>query len=381
MIVFKTFLKILNKNKGTIILYTFLLVSISYFNMQNNDTSISFESSKPDVYIIDNDNSIISNDFVNYMKENSNIINIKNTEESILDAIFFRDVNYIIIIPNNYTYNLLNGGNPEIEVKTTNDYLASLAERIMSRYIKLVSFYKDKTNNQEELVSLVRSNLVNNVKVSLTSKLDTATLTKISTYYDFANYTIIASLVFVICIILNTFKKENIAKRIAISGMNYKKFNKYLLISNICLSMILFVIYNLLAYSIIGNKLFTFNGIICIINMFIFIICSTTFATLLSSLITNKDALSGIINVIALGSSFLCGAFVPQTWLPNIALLIGHIFPSYYYIKSNDLAVNIESFSFSNICPIIINNIILLVFSILFIALKNYISKKKRTFH
>ncbi len=99
MTVFKAFLKILKKNKGTIILYTSMLVFISYFNMQNTESSINFVSSKPDIYVIDNEKSIISNDFVKYLKENSNFVELKEDEESLMDAIFYRDVNYIIEIP------------------------------------------------------------------------------------------------------------------------------------------------------------------------------------------------------------------------------------------------------------------------------------------
>ena len=382
MTVFKAFLKILKKNKGTIILYTSMLVFISYFNMQNTESSINFVSSKPDIYVIDNEKSIISNDFVKYLKENSNFVELKEDEESLMDAIFYRDVNYIIEIPNNYFSDLLNGNeNYSIEIRTTGDYLAKLAERISSRYIKLVKFYKDNNLSQEEIVSNVRSSLEDKIDVSLTSSLDTTSLSKIAMYYDFSNYAIIASLVFVICIIINSFKNENIAKRTVVSGMDYKRFNRYLLLSNMSLSMCLFIIYVLFSFIVIGNSMISINGFICIVNMLFFIVCSTAFAFLLSSLVNNKDALGGIINTVALGSSFLCGAFVPQSWLPNSVLILGHIFPSYYFIKSNDLAVEIETFTIDSITPIIINNAIIVVFTIVFLLIKKYLEKQKRLFN
>ncbi len=381
MTVFKAFLKILNKNKGTIILYTVILFSISIFNMQNNESSINFVSSKPDIYVIDNDKSVISTDFVNYLKENSNFVEIKENEDSLMDAIFYRDVNYIITIPENYFEDLLNNNDAVLDIRTTNDYLAKLAEMISSRYIKLVEYFKRSNTSFEDIVLNVRKTLENSVDVSLTSRLDTNSLSKMSTYFNFSNYTILASLVFVLCIILNSFKNENVAKRIVVSGMNYKKFNRYLLLSSICFSFVLFLIYVLFSFIIIGNNMISINGIICIINMLIFIICSTAFAFLLSSFINNKDALGGIVNTIALGSSFLCGAFVPQRWLPDSVLFLGHIFPSYYFIKSNELAIEIENLGNSNFYSIIINNCILICFTIVFILLKKYIDKRNRVFH
>ena len=44
MIVFKTILKILNKLKGLIILYTIILLVFAGFNMQTNETNTNFVS-------------------------------------------------------------------------------------------------------------------------------------------------------------------------------------------------------------------------------------------------------------------------------------------------------------------------------------------------
>ena len=54
-------------------------------------------------------------------------------------------------------------------------------------------------------------------------------MSRVARYYSFANYSILASLVYVICIILNSFKNKNILKRTVISSSNYKKVNRDLL--------------------------------------------------------------------------------------------------------------------------------------------------------
>ena len=202
-------------------------------------------------------------------------------------------------------------------------------------------------------------------------------MSRVARYYSFANYSILASLVYVICIILNSFKNKNILKRTVISSSNYKKVNRDLLFSTLLFSFIMFIIYVLFSIFLLGDSIFTFNGLLCILNMFVFIITSTTLALLIGNLLNNKEAISGIINVIALGSSFLCGAFVPLEWLPDGVIKIAHILPSYYYIRSNDIAISLETFDLESILPILINNGILLGFSILFIILTNIVTKKK----
>ena len=49
MTVFKTFLKILNKNKGIVILYTVILLVFAGINMKSNNNVATFEASRPDI--------------------------------------------------------------------------------------------------------------------------------------------------------------------------------------------------------------------------------------------------------------------------------------------------------------------------------------------
>lgn len=98
----------------------------------------------------------------------------------------------------------------------------------------------------------------------------------------------------------------------------------------------------------------TKEGLIYILNSFIFTICATTMSFFIGNLITNKNAVNGIVNVVALGSSFLCGAFVPMRWLPDSVLKIAHVLPSYYYISNNETVATLEVFNSATLAPVII---------------------------
>lgn len=379
MTVFKTFWKIVNKNKFIIITYTIMLIAFGGFNMQTSEKTTNFEATKPDILIVNNDEEKgITKDLIKYIKENSNIVNIANNEEARNDALFYRDVNYIIYIPENYNENFMNGENPTINIKSTGDYQASLAEMLITRYIKVANTYKSSIGNEEELISKINETLSKETKVEITSKLDTNGLSKATFYYNFASYSILACLVYVIALILSSFKKQNIHKRTTVSKTNYKQINRQLLISNSILSIILWIFYVLLSFILVGNVMFSIQGAIYLVNSFIFTMCATTMAMLIGNLITNKNAINGIVNVVALGSSFLCGAFVPMEWLPSSVLKIAHILPTYYYISTNESLKTLEQFNYEGLKPIIYNMIIIFAFACLFIILSNIVSRKKR---
>lgn len=379
MIVFKTFLKILNKCKASIIMYTVILVFFGGFNMKTSDTNNNFVASKPDILIVNNDSdNKITQNMINYITDNANIIEIENNEEARNDALFYRDVNYIIYIPKNYGEDFLDSQNPIIEVKSTGDYQASLAEMLLNRYLKVANIYRKTIDKEDELILKINENLENQVDINMMSKLDTNSLSKTTFYYNFLSYSMLAGAIFVICLILSSFNNEKIKKRTIISSLDYKKHNCLLLLSNGLFAIVLWFIYVILSFILCGDIMFTSSGIIYLINSLIFTFCCLTLAFLIGNLVNNKNAINGIINVVALGSSFLCGAFVPVEWLPKSVLTIAHIFPSYWYIQTNELLKTLEVINLNTLKPIIINMLFLCGFIVLFIIITNIISRKKQ---
>lgn len=379
MTVFKTFLKILNKNKAIIILYTAFLIGFGGFNMQTSDQSTDFVASKPDIMIINHDKEEgITKDFIKYITDNSNIVELKNEEEAINDGLFYRDVNYVIYIPENYHEDFMNGKNPEIDIKSTGDYQSSFAEMLLSRYVKVANIYQKSIKDEDELIRKIDETLSLQTEVTITSKLDTASLSKAAFYYNFASYSILACLVYVICLILSSFKEQKIQKRTIISSTDYKKHNRQLLLSNGLFSVILWGVYVGLSFVLLGDVMFSSQGLIFLLNSFVFTMCATTIALLIGNLVSNKNAINGIVNVIALGSSFLCGAFVPMEWLPEGVLKVAHILPSYYYISTNEALKTLEVVNLETMKPMITNMVVILAFAIVFVILTNIISKKKQ---
>ena len=379
MTVFKTFFRIVNKLKPTIILYTALLIIFGAVNMKTSDNNINFVNSKPDILIINQDvNKGLTKNLIDYMKKNSNIMKVENNEEKINDALFYREVSYVIYIPKDYRKNVLLGNNPKLDIKKTDEYDAHLSEMMLKRYIKLQNIYNKEAGSEDELITLINDNINDDVNIKITSKVDTSKTYNIVYYFNFASYSILAIIIYIVCLVLCSFKEESISKRINISSINYKSHNNKILLASIVFSSIVWLLFVIIGVTIVGDIMFSIRGLISIINSFIFTFCALTLSILISSITNNKNAISGIVNVIALGSAFLCGAFVPAEYLPSSVLNFAHILPAYYYINSNDLLKNIDVINISSMHPIIINMVIIIMFSILFIILNNIVTRKKR---
>lgn len=379
MIVFKTILKILNRLKGMLILYTVMLISITMINQTADSNITNFEESKPDMLIVNKDSdNIVTNSFINYINKHAEIKNIDiNDEEKINDAIFYRDVNYVIYIPENFGENILNGEEPIIEYKSSGDQYATYSEMLIEKYIKTILIYREYYEG-EELINKVSDVIENNVNIELKTILDTSELNAMTRYFNFLNYAFLAGCVYCISMILSSIKEDNVRKRTIISSYNYKKYNGVVLLSNAIVIFIMWVLYIILSFILFKDLMISLNGLAYIINSFIFAICSLTVGFLIGNITQNKNAIGGIVNVVALGTSFLCGCFVPFQYMPDYVLKIAHIFPTYYYVSNNELIKTMEVFNFNTIKPLLINGTLVCFFSLIFIIITNYISKKKQ---
>lgn len=380
MTVYKTFLKVLNKSKVPIIMYTVFLIVFGSLSFSNNSTAMDFTASKPDIVIVNDDEEVgVTKNLINYLKENTDVRDIKD-ENAINDALFYRDVNYVVYIPKNYRNDFLTGNNPEIKIKSTKDYYSSLADIILNRYLTVANAYRETYSNESIIIEKINNSLNTSTKVDIKSKIDTNTLSKATRYYDFLNYSMMAGAIYVICLVLSSFHEEKVKKRIIVSSMDYKKQNNILLFANSVFAIIVWLVYVILSIVLCGDVILSSRGLIYILNSFIFTICCVTIAFLISNLINNKNAINGIINVVALGSSFLCGAFVPVEFLPDSVIKIAHLLPSYWYINSNELIKTLEIVNLDTLKPIIINMLVILLFSLIFIIISNIVTKKKNRY-
>lgn len=379
MTVFNTFWKVINKYKGTIILFTVMLVTFGGINTTSNNSTVDFTNSKPDIIIVNNSgNNDLTKNLISYLEKNTNVKDVKNTEEARNDALFYREVNYIIYIPKDYQKDVLSGKTPEIDIKTVGDYTSSLAEMLLTRYLKIQSIYAKNISTEQDLITAINKNLSKTSEVTITSKVDTTKTSRVSRYFNFASYSAMFIIIFVICMVLSSFHAKAIKKRTIISSMNYKTHNKYLLRASFIYSIIVWLLFMLLGTILFSNTILSLRGLVYALNLFIFIFTSLTLALLLSTLIDNKDAVNGIVNVISLGSAFLCGAFIPTEWLPETVVKISRIFPTYWYVNSNDLLASLQTINMTSLNQVIINMIVMLVFALIFIIINNLVSKKKQ---
>ena len=377
MTVFKTYFKILKQNKFIVLMYVAILLVFTIFGSTSGNTTESFKASKPNIAIInyDTDSKVIDN-LTNYIEKNADIVEIENNESKISDALFYRELNAVIYIYDGYTEDYLNNKEKNLTTTFTTDYSASYAKMLLERYFKIADIANNNIQDENKIIELINNSLSKEVIIEVKNKIDTDSLEGASYYFNFANYSILAVCIYVISIVMSTFNKQHIKKRNLASSKKISVLTKELYLGNLVFTLFVWLFIIVVSLFILKDIMFTTNGIWYMINSLIFMLPALGIGFLAGTILKSRDAISGVMNVVALGSSFMCGCFVPIEFMPSFVIKISKVWPTYWYIANNNLITNIEVFNWDTILPLLLNMLIMILFAVILFALALFYNKK-----
>ena len=391
MIVFKTFWRIMKRYWWIVFLYVTILTSLSIINLSAAPAT-DFVDTKPEITIVSQDSSDLATkpftkNFLNYLSKNTKIIDLKESETT--DALFYQEISMILYLPEDLESKILSGQKVTLDYRTSGNYTAELSKNLIKRYFELQrteileskNSSKEQSNflseNSEKIISNLNQRLDQSPTIRLASK-NATNLSKIAAFFNFASYTIMAIILYVTCFINASFNKSSVKKRTVVSSLHLKKYNFSLLLANSIFAFSVFALLTTLSFFVLGNIVLTPFFIFEILNILLYTLAALTLAELVSTFNLSRDAVSGVVNLLSLAPAFLSGAFVPTYFLPSFVLTIAHIFPTYWFIDTNNKITTMTEFSFNSFLTILPNLLVLVLFSIIFIAANLVLSKKKR---
>ena len=391
MIVFKTFWRIMKRYWWIVFIYVAILTSLSVINL-NAAPVTDFVDTKPEITIVSQDSSDLATkpftkNFLNYLSKNTKIINLKESETT--DALFYQEISMILYLPEDLESKILSGQKVTLDYRTSGNYTAELSKNLIKRYFELQrteileskNSSKEQSNflseNSEKIISRLNQRLDQSPTVRLASK-NATNLSKIAAFFNFASYTIMAIILYVTCFINASFNKSSVKKRTMVSSLHLKKYNFSLLLANSIFAFFVFALLTTLSFFVLGDIVLTPFFIFEILNILLYTLAALTLAELVSTFNLSRDAVSGVVNLLSLAPAFLSGAFVPTYFLPSFVLTIAHIFPTYWFIDTNNKITTMTEFSFNSFLTILPNLLVLVLFSIIFIVANLVLSKKKR---
>lgn len=341
MTVFKYFIKIALRNKGIILSYTIIFFILSIINGSGNvQKESNFIETKLDIGIIDNSNSRLSNSLRNYLKERNNIIHTIEDEDYIKEQIFLEIADAVIIISEDFDKKVINEEN---SIKIYNDDRKIESLQIQNQINKFLTFVNATYENGKYDLENVKLALDETTKVELVesnSISDSGAAVWFKYYYNFTAYVIMAIYISSIGLVMTEFTDKNIQSRRKISSKKFLQFNKEIYLGQFTLGSMITLIFILGSILLKGKYIGEVNFGKYVINTIVFSFSILCLTFLINNITRNKFIINGISTVLSLGTAFISGVMVPQEFLGEKTLMIAKFFPTYYFVKINEMRVN-----------------------------------------
>jgi ABC-2 type transport system permease protein len=385
MLVFKVYFKIIKANLKQISIYliVFLTMGVIFSITTARKSEETFTQTKTNVaYINLDEDTILNQGFKDSLSKYANFIEVEDKEEKLQDALFYREVEYILRIPKNFTSDFLKGKPVEIEKTMVSDSTSGMyVDMAINKYFNAARVYVNFIPGitEENLVKEVSNSISSDIQIDFKAFGDKKQNNSFAvSFFNYLAYSLFAMLILGVGSNLMVFNDKNLKRRNLCSPLKDRAFNMQLIIANLAFGFVCYGIMTIFGFILNRRELMSYNGLWLWINGLVFTIAVLSISYLVGLLTKNRNAQSAIANVLSLGFSFLSGAFVPQELLSDKVLTIASFNPTYWYVKANNAIGKLSNFSFDNLSSILIYMLIELGFAIAIFSVALVISKQKR---
>ncbi len=344
MQVFNLFFKLLKSNKGVIIMYfaIFLTVALVISESQSVDGNDDKEKMKEETFkitIIDEDQKSFGKGLTEYFSKGNKIVEMEYDEDAILDKLYWRKLDYALVIPKGFEKSLLDENIDDMELKcmkVPGYFDASFFESELSMYTaKLKSLLQagySLEEAQQQLIDLQGDE----IKVEVANFINENQNDRTTMFMLYVPYLFITLGMNGIGLILLTFNAPLVKARMECSSTTMKE-RMTGLIGGIILYGVLLMVAVMVVVVIRsqGSILTDVRLPYFLLNMFAMLLFSLSLGFFTGTISKNQEVVSGLVNVLSLGLCFLGGVFVPYEFFGEGVLKVAKFVPTYWYSVTN----------------------------------------------
>lgn len=385
MQVYKAFFKVIKKNRGLLLIYlvVFMVLALLLTNTYNPPQDTDFSKVKVNIAFINDDNdSLLVAGLKTYLSENANLVDLPDEPQKLQDALFFRQVEYILRVPDGFTEAMLSGREVQLEKtivpdSTSNVYMDLLINKYLNTAQTYITYMPGLS--QAELTQYLDKDLAEQSQVTMISNgSHSANAEKSGYYFNYLSYSMFAILILGVCSVMLVFNNTDLKRRNLCSPIRSANMNFQMILGNLSFAILTWLVLISASFVMYGSFMFTANGLLLLLNSFVFTLAALSISYLIANLVKSRGAMSAVSNVFALGTSFISGVFVPQELLGANVLTIASFTPTYWYIKANNEIAAAVSFNANNLQSIFTSMVLVLAFGVAMLGVTLVLIKQRR---
>ncbi|AFA47498.1 ABC transporter permease [Acetobacterium woodii] len=385
MQVYKAFFKIIQKNRNQILIYliVFMVLALLLSSNYNPPQDTDFTKVKVNIAFFNNDgDSPLIDGLKSYLGDNANLVDIPDDTQKIQDALFFRQVEYILRVPAGFTAAMQSGQDVQLQKTIVPDSTSNIyMDLLINKYLNTVKTYTAYLPDlsPDELNQNLKKDLAEQSKVTLTSNgTHSAAAKKSGYYFNYLSYSLFAILIMGVSSVMLVFNDTDLKRRNLCAPIRSANMNFQMILGNLSFAILTWLVLISASFVMYGSFMFTTTGLLLLLNSFVFTLAALSISYLIGTLVKSRGAMSAISNVFALGTSFISGVFVPQELLGGNVLTIASFNPTYWYVKANNEIAAAVSYNADNLRSIFTSMVLVLGFGIAVLGVTLVLIKQRR---
>jgi len=363
-----------------IFLFVSLIMSSSATDTQQKESS--FTPKKINIAFISEENSVLIDGFRTELEKVANFIPVADERQALQDALYFRSVSYILRVPAGFTDKFMRGENIQLEKTIVPDSTSNIyIDLCIDKYFNTARLYIKHMEGvtQEKLVRHLESDLSLSTAVEMKTKTGTRVNQSYANYFfNYFSYTLLSVIILGMSALMLVFNNRDLKMRNQCSPLSATSINLQFVLSNLLFTFVSWLVMVLLCLIVNYKNFLSTNTVFFLLSSFVFAFCCSSISYLTGNLIKSEGAISAVTNIVALGSCFISGVFVPQELIGKNVLKIASFTPTYWYVKANNTIANLNQFDFAHLKTVFSDLLIEAGFGLAFFSVALVNAKKKR---
>ena len=340
MTVFKGFITLIKRNIFMCILYLviFMSICISIQMLTGGKGTTEFEEERLKITVIDRDGGTLAESLKEYLGEKHDLVTLKDDENVIQENLFYRNIYYVLTIPEGFEEKCLDGTEKLKTTKIPGTTSAFYVDQQIDTFLNDVRVLKASGFTVEEAVEEVKKNGKTKTEVTLLDKNGYGGERPAHAYmFQFMPYMMISVLCYIIGFIMIAYRKKEVRQRIRCSATSLFSQNVQLVMGYIVFGIGFWIICMLMPAVLYTKDFLTDRNLgYYLLNSFVMMLVSLSISFCVGVLVEREEIVNGVVNVISLGMSFTCGVFVSMSVLGKGVRAVAHFLPVYWYEIVNE---------------------------------------------
>lgn len=362
MQVFKLIYRLIWANRTSLIIYSFLLIAVTFATTaaKQSDYSQEFQVKKSQIAVFNHDPADpISQHFYDYLQKETQILPVEENPEATADAFFNQEIDYVLTIPEGFGAAIAKGDYQPLEKQEGSDLTVSANMDILCQsYVTNLQIIRESGDGRFEAGKLQESlktldQILEKAKIKILQapkKSNNFKLMAFSQIYtSFLAYILYAIFLNIFGTITLAMSKTEIIKRERMGQLSEGQRLSQRFLGCVSFTWIYWIVLMILGVIIFGSEVLTTStGRMLVLSSFISTFTIQAMILFIVTLVPNKGLLNFLSTFVPLVIAFGSGLFLPRFLVPDFMQKVISIASPIWQVKANELIVSSQEISGDN---------------------------------